>query len=41
MYSLSISMRVGSPVSEVFIRNFITVSMVIENENINSSHLKR
>lgn len=40
LYSLSISMRVGSPVSEVFIRNCITVSMVIENENITSSHLK-
>lgn len=28
----------GSPVSEVFIRNFIMVSMVIEEENITSSH---
>lgn len=40
LYPLSISMGVGSPVSEVFTRNFITVSMVTKDENITSSHLK-
>lgn len=40
LYPRSISMGVSSPVSEVFIRNFITVSMATEDENITSSHLK-
>lgn len=40
LYLLSISMGVGSPVSEIFTRNFITVSMATEDENITSSHLK-
>ena len=40
LYPLSISIGVGGPVSEVFIRNFTMVSMVTEDENIISSHLK-
>lgn len=41
LYPLSISIGVGSPVSEVFIRNFTVVSMATEDENIISSHLKQ
>ena len=40
LYPLSISIGVGGPVSEVFIRNFTMVYMVTEDENIISSHLK-
>lgn len=41
LHLLSISIRVGSPSSEIFIRNFIMVSMATDDQLIASSHLKR